>query len=265
MNDPSGTVDLQAELALAHRLADAAAAEALPRYQTRAFTVSRKTDRSVVTEADRHAEAAVAGLLRTERPHHALLGEEYGRQGDPTSAWCWIVDPIDGTSNFVRGIPVWATLVALVHADLGPQVGVVTAPAWGRRWWATRGGGAFVDGHRIEVSTVDTLADAQVCVTFNQGWDHLGLTPALVDLQTNAGRARGFGDFWQHMLVAEGAVDLAVDAVGVQPYDLAALAVIVEEAGGTFTDRHGHHRLDSGTAVSSNGLLHHEALRRLAD
>lgn len=265
MNAAPDAVDLQAELALAHRLADAAAAEALPRYQQRSFTVSRKPDRSVVTEADRNAEAAVAALLAAERPHHALLGEEFGRQGDSTSPWCWIVDPIDGTSNFVRGIPVWATLVALVHEQHGPQVGVVAAPAWGRRWWATRGGGAYVDGHRMQVSSVDTLAEAQVCVTFNDGWDHLGLTPALVDLQTSAARARGFGDFWQHMLVAEGAVDLAVDAVGVAPYDLAALAVIVEEAGGTFTDRHGMHALDSGTAVSSNGLLHHEALRRLAD
>lgn len=263
MSDDRASIDLQAELALAHRLADAAAAEALPRYEQRAFTVDRKADRSEVTEADRNAEAAVAELLAAERPHHALLGEEHGRQGDPTSPWCWIVDPIDGTSNFVRGIPVWATLVALVHADHGPQVGVVAAPAWGRRWWATRDGGAFVDGHPMQVSTVTSLAEAQVCVTFNDGWDALGLTSALVDLQTRARRARGFGDFWQHMLVAEGAVDLAVDAVGVQTYDLAALAVIVEEAGGTFTDRHGHRRLDTGTAVSSNGILHSEAIERL--
>jgi histidinol-phosphatase len=255
---------LQAELDLAHRLADAAAAEALPRYQQRQFTVSRKADRSEVTEADRQAEAAVAALLAQERPHHGLLGEEHGRQGDPTSPWCWIVDPIDGTSNFVRGIPVWATLVALVHAEFGTVVGVVAAPVWQRRWWAARGMGAFVDGHPMAVSTVDTLGDAQVCVTFNDGWHHLGLTPALVDLVQQAGRPRGFGDFWQHMLVAEGAVDLAVDAVGVQAYDLAAVALIVEEAGGTFTDRHGQRRLDTGTAISSNGLLHHEAIERLS-
>lgn len=251
------------ELAFAHRLADAASAQALPRYLDRAFTVSRKADRSVVTEADRQAETAVAELLAAERPQHGLLGEEHGRSGDLGSPWLWIVDPIDGTSNFVRGIPVWATLVALVHAEHGPQVGVVAAAAWDRRWWAARGLGAFVNGHPIRVSEVDDLSDAQVSITFNDGWDALGLTPALVDLQQRAGRARGFGDFWQHMLVAEGAVDLAVDAVGVQSYDVAALQVIVEEAGGMFTDRHGERRVDTGTAVSSNGRLHQEAIARL--
>ena len=259
--DPSQLAD---ELALAHRLADAAADEALPVYRSRSFTVDRKADRSVVTEADRRAEAAVADLLRHERPDHALVGEEFGRSGPDESPWTWIVDPIDGTSNFVRGIPVWATLVALVHAELGPQVGLVHAPAWGRRWWAARGMGAFVDGHRMQVSQVDSLEDAQVSVTFNDGWEALGLTGALVDLQTRAGRARGFGDFWQHMLVAEGAVDLAVDAVGLQTYDVAAVQVVVEEAGGTFTDRFGQRRLDTGTAISSNGRLHHEAISRLA-
>lgn len=262
----TGAIDsalLATELAFAHRLADAAIEQALPRYTGRAFTVSHKPDRSVVTEADRLAETAVAELLAAERPHHGVLGEEHGRSGDLTSPWLWMVDPIDGTSNFVRGIPVWATLVALVHVDYGPQVGVVAAAAWDRRWWAARGHGAFVNGRPIHVSDIRDVADAQVSVTFNEGWDALGLTPALVDLQQHAGRARGFGDFWQHMLVAEGAVDLAVDAVGLQSYDVAALQVIVEEAGGMFTDRHGERHLDTGTAVSSNGHLHHEAITRL--
>ncbi|HRE03535.1 MAG TPA: inositol monophosphatase family protein, partial [Ilumatobacteraceae bacterium] len=114
---------------------------------------------------------------------------------------------------------VWATLIALVHADRGPVLGLVSAPAMGRRWWAASGHGAFVNGRPIRVSGIDALDDAQVCVTFNRGWDLLGLTPRLVALQQQAYRARGFGDFWQHMLVAEGAVEVAVDAVGVQPYD----------------------------------------------
>jgi len=258
--DPSTLAD---ELALAHRLADAAAAVALPVYLDRSFTVHRKADRSEVTEADRRAETAIAEVLATERPHHAMFGEEHGRVGPTDSPWLWIVDPIDGTSNFVRGIPVWATLVALVHRDHGPVVGLVNAPAWGTRWWAARGLGAFVDGRPIRVSEVTRLDEAQVCVTFNEGWDALGLTPALVELQTRAGRARGFGDFWQHMLVAEGAVDLAVDEVGLGTYDVAAVQVIVEEAGGRFTDRQGRRRIDTGTAVSSNGHLHHEAIDRL--
>lgn len=261
--NPAEPGDLAGELDLALQLAELATAEALPRYRSREFTVERKADRSEVTEADRAAEAAIGAHLAEVRPHHGLFGEEHGVTGDSSSPWRWMVDPVDGTANFVRGIPVWATLVALTHVDHGPLVGVVSAPALGRTWWAARGLGAFVDGHPIRVSTIDCLADAQVCVTFSSGWDELGLTPALVDLQQQAHRARGFGDFWQHMLVAEGAVELAVDAVGLQPYDVAAVQVVVEEAGGTFTDRHGSRRLDSGTAVSSNGLLHHEALTRL--
>ena len=173
------------------------------------------------------------------------------------------MDPIDGTSNFVRGIPVWASLIALTHEAHGAVVGVVSAPSMSRRWWAARGRGAFVSARggaprRLRVSAVSDVADAQVCVTFNSGWDRLGLTPFLVELQQRARRARGFGDFWQHMLVAEGAVDLAIDAVGVAAYDLAALMVVVEEAGGSFTDRHGVATYTSDTAISSNGLLHGE-------
>ena len=181
--------------------------------------------------------------------------------GDTSSPWRWIIDPIDGTSNFVRGIPVWATLVALTHVEHGPVVGVVSAPAMTRRWSAARGLGALA--HTItgpdrpcHVSSVAELGDAQVCITFSSGWDDLGLTGELVKLQTAGYRARGFGDFWQHMLVAEGAIDLAVDAVGVAAYDLAAVMVVVEEAGGTFTDRHGVRTYLSDSAVSSNGLLH---------
>lgn len=247
--------DLLAELALAQRAADAADAITLGLYERHDFEVEWKPNRTEVTEADRRTERTIGELLVGERPSHGVFGEEYGLIGDAASAWRWIIDPIDGTSNFVRGIPVWATLVALCHHD-EPVVGVVSAPALRRRWWAARGHGAFVDGRACHVSTLDALGEAQVSVTFNDGWDALGLTDRLVEVQRGAYRARGFGDFWQHMLVAEGAIDLAIDAVGVAPYDLAALRVIVEEAGGTFTDRHGSPTHLSDTAVSSNGLLH---------
>lgn len=248
--------DLQPELDLALRLADLADAITLPRYTNRSFNLDWKANRTEVTEADREAETAITDVLTSERPKHGVFGEEHGLLGNADSPWRWVIDPIDGTSNFVRGIPVWASLIALTHIDLGPVVGVVSAPAMGRRWWAARGLGAFADGRRCNVSAVAALDEAQVSVTFNQGWDDLGLTPELVSLQQRAYRARGFGDFWQHMLVAEGAVDLAIDAVGLAPYDIAAVMVVVEEAGGTITDRHGERTYLHDTAISSNGLLH---------
>ena len=259
MTDPTTHLDghdLAVELAFALKLATAADAITLPHYEQRSFNLDWKANRTEVTEADRESELAISALVLHERPHHGLYGEEHGLVGDADSPWRWIIDPIDGTSNFVRGIPVWASLVALTHVDHGPVVGVVNAPAMGRKWWAAQGLGAFADGRRLQVSKVATIEEAQVSVTFASGWDKLGLTGELVQLQQRAYRARGFGDFWQHMLVAEGAVDLAVDAVGLQPYDLAAVMVIVEEAGGTFTDRHGVRTYTSDTAISSNGLLH---------
>lgn len=251
--------DAFTELQFAIQLADIADAVTLPYYTNRSFSLDWKANRTEVTEADRNAESAISTAVLAQRPHHALFGEEHGLVGDPDSPWRWIIDPIDGTSNFVRGIPVWASLVALTHAEHGAVVGVVSAPAMGRRWWAATGLGAFADGRRIRVSDVAAIEEAQVCVTFSSGWDDLGLTGELVRLQQSAYRARGFGDFWQHMLVAEGAVDLAVDAVGLQEYDLAAVMVVVEEAGGTFTDRHGTRTFASDTAISSNGRLHEHA------
>jgi histidinol-phosphatase len=248
--------DLAAELSLALELADAADALTLPRFQHADFTLGWKDDRTEVTEADRDAEQLLAARLLAARPDHGFLGEEHGPQGDVESPWKWLVDPIDGTSGFVRGIPVWATLISLTHDDLGVVVGVVSAPALGRRWWATRGGGAFADGRRCRVSEVDDLADAQVSITFNDGWERLGLTDVLVSILRRARRARGFGDFWQHCLVAEGALDVAVDAVGVNPYDVAPVRLIVEEAGGRFTDRHGVATHEEPTAISTNAHLH---------
>lgn len=249
-------IDLGVELDLARRLADLADEVTLAPFRARDFTTERKQDRTEVTEIDRETERLLTSTLLAERPDHGIYGEEHGEQGRPNSEWTWVLDPIDGTSNFTRGVPVWATLVSLVHVDAGPVVGVVSAPSLARRWWAARGLGAFADGHRISVSTIDDLASAQVSITFSDGWERAGLTSALVDLQRRAYRTRGFGDFWQHMLVAEGAVDIAVDAIGLAPYDNAAVQAVVEAAGGSHTDRFGRRDYTSNSAISSNGRLH---------
>ena len=256
-------MNLARELAVALRLAAFADAMTLPLYEEKAFVIDRKLDRSEVTEADRNTETMLRLEIASEFPDHCFFGEEAGVSGPTDSPWRWIVDPIDGTSNFVRGVPVWATLIALTHVEHGPVVGVVSAPALARRWWASAGCGAFVNGSPMRVSAIDSVADAQVCVTFSSGWDTAGLTDRLVALQQSAYRSRGFGDFWQHMLVAEGAMDVAVDAIGVQPYDLAAVQIVVEEAGGTFTDRHGERTFEHDSAISSNGRLHQLVLNTL--
>ena len=249
--------DLAADLAFGLELAKMADGISLPYYEQRSFNLDWKANRTEVTEADRETESAISAQVLAQRPSDGLFGEEHGLVGNTGSPWRWIIDPIDGTSNFVRGIPVWATLIALTHVEHGAVVGVVSAPALTRRWWAASGLGAFADGRECHVSTVAQLDEAQICVTYSSGWDEAGLTGDLVALQRGAYRARGFGDFWQHMLVAEGAIDLAIDAIGLAPYDLAAVMVVVEEAGGSFTDRHGERTYLSDSAVSSNGLLHH--------
>lgn len=262
--DVHGLIDLDAELSLALQMADVADAISLPFYTHRSFEVDWKSNHTEVTEADRQTELAISSIVQEHRPAHGLFGEEHGLVGDLDSPWRWIVDPIDGTSNFVRGIPVWATLIALTHVQFGAVVGVVSAPALQRRWWAADGLGATVSFNGLDqpchVSTVDRIEQAQVSVTFSAGWDDLQLTDQLVQLQQRAFRARGFGDFWQHMLVAEGAIDLAIDAVGLSPYDLAAVMVVVQQAGGMFTDRFGAATYLNDTAISSNGRLHHETV-----
>lgn len=255
--------DLARELSLGLALADLADAITLPAFEARAFSVSRKADKSEVTEIDRGTETAIVDRLVVDRPDHAVFGEEHGTRGSSTSPWRWVIDPIDGTSNFVRGVPVWATLIALTHVERGPVVGVVSAPALRRRWWSSTDDGAFANGHPIRVADTSRIADAQVSVTFNAGWDRLGLTSRLVELQQQSYRARGYGDFWQHMLVAEGAIDVAIDAIGLAPYDIAAVQAVVEAAGGRLTDRTGVRTFESDSAVSSNGRLHDEVIARL--
>lgn len=244
-------VAVSPDLELALRLADAADAVSLPAFRT-GLPVEVKPDLTPVTEADRAVEAELRRILARERPGDAVLGEEQGSSG--TGARRWIVDPIDGTKNFTRGIPVWATLIALEEGG-ALRLGVVSAPALGRRWWAERGAGAFADGRRIHVSKVGRVEDAVLSFAPD---DEL---PAIARA---AWHARGFGDFWAHMLVAEGAVDGAVEVVGVDEWDLAAIQVMVEEAGGRFTDFAGERRIDGGTAISSNGLLHDTLLASVA-
>jgi histidinol-phosphatase len=250
-----------ADLQLALLAADAADRVTLGAFRRPSLAVETKPDKTPVSEADRAAEAAIRELLAQERPGDAVLGEEMGSAGGSTRRW--VLDPIDGTVNFVRGIPVWATLIGL-EIDGVMTVGVVSAPALRRRWWAERGNGAFAgapgdQGKRINVSRISHLED--VTISIGSAGDFP--KPArLVQLIAKVSRDRGFGDFWSHMLVAEGACEVGLDPV-VAVWDVAALQVIVEEAGGKLTDFSGQPRL-GGSAVSSNGLVHEEIVRFLS-
>jgi histidinol-phosphatase len=212
-----------------------------------------------VTEADRGVEEMIRSALAELRPDDAVLGEEYGTSGDGDRRW--VIDPIDGTKNFVRGVPAWATLIG-VEVGGTVDVGVVSAPALGRRWWARRGSGAFANGDPIRVSGVSTIADAHVGYDDIPVMEEYGLAERFLELARRCWRSRGFGDFWTHVLVAEGALDIAVEPI-VAPWDLGPLPVILEEAGGRFTDLSGNVRIDGGNALSTNGLLHDLALEAL--
>ncbi len=251
--EPSIVDAVTPDLALALELADTADAISLARFRSRDLRVETKPDLTPVTEADRGVEHALRERLARERPDDGMLGEETGETG--SSARRWIVDPIDGTRNYTRGVPVWATLIAL-QADGVVQLGVVSAPALGRRWHAERGGGAWAGDDRVRVSSVRRVDDAVLSFSLDRG---------VPSLATQSWNARAFGDFWAHMLVAEGAADGAIDAVGVSLWDLAAIQVIVEEAGGTFTDFGGVGRIDGGSAISSNGHLHAALLAAVAE
>jgi histidinol-phosphatase len=246
------------DLALALELADLADSITLARYRAEDLIVETKPDLTPVTEADRAVEQAIRERLAALRPDDAVVGEEYGASASSASGRRWIVDPIDGTKSYVRGMPTWSTLIALSVED-EISVGVVSAPALPRRWWAQRGGGAFVDGHPIHVSSVSDLADALMTWSGIEDWDAIGRFDAIVELGRKCWRTRGIGDAWQYMLVAEGAAEIALDPA-VSLWDLAALQVIIEEAGGRFTDFAGLPRPDGGNGIATNGLVHDAAL-----
>jgi histidinol-phosphatase len=236
------------------------------RWFRRDVPISTKPDRTYVTEADQEIERAIRRRIHAEHPGHGLVGEEYGTEQGAARVR-WIIDPIDGTHSFMRGVPLFGTLVA-VEVDGEVQLGVMSAPALGERWFAARGSGAWAvgrDGERrsIRVSGVSAVADSQLLYGSRHDNVATGLMPGFDALVADCWRDRGFGDFWGYALLAEGCAEAAIEA-GLKIWDAAAPLVIVEEAGGRATDVAGERRLDSGTFVASNGKLHGEILRRLA-
>jgi histidinol-phosphatase len=247
------------DLRLALELADAADAITLQHFQSATLAVRTKIDLSPVSEADEAVERALRERLGAERPNDGIVGEEFGTSG--SGARRWVIDPIDATANYVRGIPVYGTLIALVENDI-PTVGVIAAPAMSRRWWASRGDGAFCNGRPMHVSRIDAVENAHIAYSSVKDWERYNLGDPFLALMRRCTRARGFGDFWMHMLVAEGAIEIAVEPV-VAAWDVAAVQVIVEEAGGRFTDLRGDARFDGGNALSTNSLLHDTVLEAL--
>jgi histidinol-phosphatase len=247
-------------LALLTEIADQADKIALHHFRKEDLRVHKKPDMSPVTEADRRIEGMARMLCRSRYPELGICGEEEGETSGSRETRL-IVDPIDGTKNFVRGIPIFATLLAI---EEGNEIiaGMASAPALRTRWYAARGHGAFRGKHRLTVSAVNRLADAQIHHGGLSAPDGTRPWPHLLTLAKHAGRSRGFGDFYQHLLVAEGAGELAVDPI-VYPWDVAALQVIVEEAGGRATTVAGQRSVYGGNLVTSNGLVHDEALRVL--
>jgi histidinol-phosphatase len=257
------------DLRLAHVLADAADAATMERFKALDLKVETKPDMTPVSEADKHAEELIRGQLARARPRDAVLGEEYGSEGAGPRRW--IIDPIDGTKNYVRGVPVWATLIALmVRGDKGDEgvVGVVSAPALGRRWWAAAGTGAYsgrslASATRLRVSRVNRLEDASFAYSSLSGWEEQGRLDGFLDLTRACWRTRGYGDFWPYMMVAEGSVDICAEPE-LSLWDMAANAVIVQEAGGRFTGLEGEPGPYGGNAAASNNLLHEDLLGYLS-
>lgn len=249
------------DLALALELADAADAITLDRFEASDLKVKSKPDMTPVSDADVAVEQVLRERLAEARPGDSIVGEEFGGE-TVFEGRQWVIDPIDGTKNFVRGVPVWATLISLL-VDGQPVLGVVSAPALARRWYAAQGSGAwrtFNKGSlkRLEVSHVGELADASLAMSSLEGWKARGLQENFIALTERTWRLRGYGDFFGYCLVAEGAVDIAAEPE-VSVWDLAALSVLVTEAGGTFSSLNGEPGPHGGDAIATNGLLHDAA------
>jgi histidinol-phosphatase len=290
MSTGNSSAQILDDLALAHALADLADAISLGRYQSQDLVITTKPDNTPVTDADRAVETAIREALGTHRSGDGLVGEEFGSDKGSSGRY-WVIDPIDGTKNFMRGVPTWATLIALVQVDASGNeevvVGIASAPALARRWAAAKGHGAtvrfngadtgsdFVDSaddygdannslhpneKKISVSMVSSLSDASISYSDFVGWGDR-LEP-FQKMLAGAWRTRGIGDFWSHMLVAEGAVDVAIEP-SLALWDMAALDIIVREAGGTFTNTAGQNGPFGGSGVSTNGILHNEVINRL--
>jgi histidinol-phosphatase len=259
-NGGNSSSQYSAELAFALTLADRADAISLSRYQALDLEITTKPDNSPVTDADKAVERAIIDAIATKYPSDGVVGEEFGTSGSKDRYW--VIDPIDGTKNFVRGVPTWATLIALVENE-AVVASVVSSPALYRRWYASAGGGAFVvEGgsvkaspapRKLSVSKVSQLSDASITYSDFQGWG--ARRQAFEKLLDGAWRTRGLGDFWSHMLVAEGAVDVAIEP-SLALWDMAALDLIVREAGGRFTSLDGVDGPFGPNAISSNGALH---------
>ncbi len=245
------------DLLLAQQLADIADAITLDRFMAQDLLVEKKPDRTEVTDADRATELAIKAKLAQMRPADGIIGEEFGITAGANRTW--IIDPIDGTANFMRGVPVWATLIALA-VDGKPVLSVVSAPALGRRWWGSPGEGAKtreIDGsiRHLNVSKISSLEDASVSYNNLKLWDESGLLDGLMNLSRKVWRTRAYGDFWSYMLLAEGSVDIVAEH-DLKIYDIAALVPIVEQAGGRFSAIDGELTETTSSVLATNGKLH---------
>ncbi|MGW4101067.1 histidinol-phosphatase [Mycobacterium sp. NPDC004974] len=252
------------DMALALELADQADALTMDRFGALDLHIETKPDLTPVTDADRGAEEALRASLAAARPEDTVFGEEFGGTTTLTGRQ-WVIDPIDGTKNFVRGVPVWCTLIALLE-DGVPTIGVVSAPALARRWWAGLGQGAFGSfagaTRKLSVSGVTDLASASLSYSdLTTGWEHR--RDRFVELTDAVWRVRAYGDFWSYCMVAEGAVDIACEPE-VKLWDIAPLDILIREAGGTFTSIDGATGPHGGSALATNGPLHAAVLNRLA-
>lgn len=247
------------DLDLALKMADHADEISLKRFRALDLLVETKPDRSPVTDADKAVEAQLRAVVGEYRPDDSFIGEEFENSGD--SSRNWIVDPIDGTANYLRGVPIWATLIAL-RVDGVVTTSVVSAPALGRRWWAQRGNGAFTmdfngNVRALQVSRISKLEDSSISYNNLQLWDQAGKLQQLIELSRKVWRTRAYGDFYSYMLLAEGSIDLVAEH-DLKIYDIAALVPIVEEAGGSFSDLSGSLTELSSSVMASNTLLHEE-------